>query len=284
MRKSLIFGAVALLSVSLWSCSNNDDDLTLKSVPEAVKTSMKQKYPNARNTEWKKRGTYIVSEFALDNVKDAKAWFRPDGEWYMTESDILFEELPVAVKEAFNVSTYATWTVDDVDKIERRNLELIYVLELENGKQEVELYFNEAGIIVKTVVDTDDDDGDYEGFLPSTIDPAIEKFIETQYPNAKIVDIENERTNIEVDIVHNNKAKEVLFSKDFQWMQTSWELRASEVPQNVKNTIDQTYSDYQIDDIDYIEIATGNYYLFELEKTGSKDLHIKISEEGKILN
>ena len=68
-----MLGAVALLSVSLWSCSNDDDDLSVKAVPEAVKTSMDQKYPSARSTEWKKKGTYIVAEFALDNVKDATA-------------------------------------------------------------------------------------------------------------------------------------------------------------------------------------------------------------------
>ena len=283
MKKSLMLGAVALLSVSLWSCSNDDDDLSVKAVPEAVKTSMDQKYPSARSTEWKKKGTYIVAEFALDNVKDATAWFTANGEWYMTESDILFNELPKAVSDAFNASAYATWKVDDIDKIERRDLEDIYVLELENGAQEVDLYLNEAGIIVKTVVETENDN-DYEDFLPSAINPAIEKFIQTQYPNARIVDVDFERNGIEVDIIHDYKGKEVLFTNDYNWIQTSWELRVSELPVVVKDALAQSHAGYTIDDVDFVESPTGNFYAVELEKKGSKDLYIRITEEGKLLN
>lgn len=283
MRKSLMFGAVALLSVSLWSCSNDDNDLSTKSVPEAAKATMDQKYPSARATEWKKKGTYIIAEFAYDNVKDAKAWFTANGEWYMTESDVLFEELPKAVKDALNASQYASWKIDDIDKIERKDLEVIYVIELENGAQEIDLYLNETGVIVKTIVDTDRDN-DYEDFLPSTINPAIEKFIQTQYPNANIVDIDFERNGIEVDIIHNHKGKEVLFTKDHQWIQTSWEIRVSELPQAAKNALAQSYAGYSIDDVDFVESPTGSYYAVELEKKGSKDLYVRITEDGKLIN
>lgn len=66
-----------------------------------------------------------------------------------TESDIPFESLPEAVKTSFNASEYARWRKEDVDKVERADMETIYVIEVEQGNQEMDLYYTEDGNLFK---------------------------------------------------------------------------------------------------------------------------------------
>lgn len=284
MKKAFIFGACALLSVSFWSCSSDDDDNNLsdKSVPEAVVSSLNTKYPDARGIEWKKKGDYLIADFDV-NRKDVSAWFTSNGTWHMTETDVRFEELPVVVKDAFTASMYSDWKVDDVDKIERVDHEVVYIIEAEQGNQEVDLYIDASGVVVKAILDSDNDD--YDDFLPTPVANEINELIQNKYPNARIVDVDKERNSIEVDIIHEGKAKEVVFSLDKVWLKTSWELKRSEFPQVVTHLVetDANYAGYLIDDIDFVETPTGKYYSVELEKRGARDIEIKVDMDGNLL-
>ena len=73
----------------------------------------------------------------------------------MTESDIPYEALPQPVKETFKQSEYAGWKIDDVDMLARAGMETIYVIEVEQGKQEVDLYYSPEGVLTRTEVDND---------------------------------------------------------------------------------------------------------------------------------
>lgn len=94
----------------------------------------------------------------------------------MTETDLPYQALPAAVKSAFESSEYAKWKVDDVDMLERPDMEKVYVIEVESGKQEFDLYYSEEGILVKSVADTDNDS---ENYLPAEIPATIETFIKS---------------------------------------------------------------------------------------------------------
>ena len=41
----------------------------------------------------------------------------------MTETDVPFSALPQVIKDAFAASAYASWKIDDVDKLERKGIE-----------------------------------------------------------------------------------------------------------------------------------------------------------------
>ena len=97
------------------SCKDDDDDTA---VSNASKETLYRLFPDANNIAWSVRGNYVVADFSAETSRYT-AWLDNAGNWYMTESDMLFEQLPQAVKEAFNSSEYATWKVDDVDKIFR---------------------------------------------------------------------------------------------------------------------------------------------------------------------
>lgn len=54
----------------------------------------------------------------------------------MTETDIAYDALPAPVKQAFEALTqYEGWKRDDVDMLERKGMEKVYVIEIEKARR-----------------------------------------------------------------------------------------------------------------------------------------------------
>ena len=86
---------------------------------------------------------------------------------------------------------------------------------------------------------------------------------------------------IEVDIVHENQSKEVLFNTSYEWISTSWDVYV--LPIKVTEAINASqYSGYVVDDAEYVETPTENYYWIELEQ-GEKEVKVKINENGEFI-
>lgn len=278
MKLKFLFLLAAVSAFIILSACNDDDDHY--NPDKAVKEAFETKYPAATRVEWEKKGKYQVADFR-DNNKEMSAWFDADGNWYMTETDLTgIEELPEAVKTAFRKSEYAQWKVEDIDMLERKDSETIYIIEVENGKQDIDLYYSADGILIKSVADKDaNDDQDY---LPGNLPAAVETFIHQRYPNARIVEFETDKGNLEVDIIHDNRSKEVVFNSENTWLYTEFDVKENEVPQNVKNALAASeYSNYQIDDIDFFEMPDTSFYRFELE-SGNKEVKLDIDVNGVI--
>lgn len=274
---------------SLQSCDNNDDDSI--NVPAQLQNAFSEKYPNVANVRWESKAGYYVADF--HDGYEASAWFTPNGEWQMTETDIPYDALPQAVKTTFDASEYKKWLVDDVDKLERKGFETIYVIEVEKQNEERDLYYSEKGDLIKTVVDLDDDRD--EQYLPVQLTDAMKNILNEKYPGASIleVDIESDRNDwdygfTEVDILHEGKYKDVLFNQNGEWYSTSWDVRRSELPEAVETTLAAQITanaGYHFDDAERIEEAAGNakYYRIELERDNSQDIILKISNDGTLL-
>lgn len=268
---------------SLQSCDNDDDNSI--AVPTELQNAFASKYPNAANVKWETKSGYYVADFY--DEYEASAWFTQDGKWQMTETDIPYSALPQAVKTSFEKSEYASWKQDDVDKLERTGVETIFVIEVENQNQEIDLYYSADGTLIKSIVDTDDDN---TGHLPVQLTEAMRNFINEKYPNAKImeIDVEDDRNDwdfgyTEVDIIHNGISKDVLFDQTGDCHSTSWEVRQNELPEAVKNTINNQYGEYRFDEAKRIEKADGTiYYRIELEKM-NVDLEVNINEDGIVI-
>lgn len=281
-----IFTLMLALSAAwiLQSCDNDDDESIV--VPTELKSAFSSKYPNASNVRWENKAGYYVADF-YDGY-EASAWFSTDYKWYMTETDIPYSALPAEVKAAFEASEYTNangWKVDDVDKLERQGFETVYVIEVEKGNQEVDLYYSADGVLIKSVIDTDDDDNQH---LPVVLTAAMEAFINENYAGARImeVDVEDDRNDwdfgfTEVDIIHNGISKEVKFNKNGDWYSTSWDVRTSDLPEAVRTTVNTKYPGYHIDDVEYFDMADGNdYYLIELEANNLPDKDVRITADG----
>ena len=292
MKLKMYFALLAMGMIGLKSCSNDDDDdLPSSKVPEVVRNTFDSNFSNTSNLSWEtktvSKGQYYKAEFnnKSDNGYKTEAWYTADGTWYMTETEMPYNAIPQAVKTSFESSEYASWKRDnEVDRIERAAVkEIIYIIEVESPQDvDMDLHYSADGILIKAV--NDDGDGDNESLLPDTpseMMTAATEFIQENYPNARIIEIEAEHGVIEIDIIHDNRSKEVLLSTTYEWISTSWDVYT--LPAKVTEAINASqYSGYVVDDAEYFETPAGNYYLVELEQ-GKNEVKVKITEDGQII-
>lgn len=281
MKTKIFLILMAILCVAgLQSCDNDENP----SLPAELQNAFSERYPSAARVEWEVKSGYYVADF-YDGANEASAWFSSDGAWYMTETDILYPDLPDAVKSAFETGDYSGWTVEDIDKLEREGMETVYVIEVEmhsqGREQEMDLYYSADGILIKAIADIDNEDDEY--FPPSQITDAILAFVHEKYPNARLVETDVEYGITEVEIIHEERTKEVRFDNQGNWISTSWDILRSEVPAVITEALASSqYSTYTIDDVEYFETPQGDYYELELEQ-GTKEIKVKIDTAGQFV-
>ncbi|MDD4847867.1 MAG: PepSY-like domain-containing protein [Bacteroidales bacterium] len=246
-----------------------------------VESTFNQMFPNATQVEWETKSDYWIADFRHDGT-DKTAWFESNGIWKMTESDETFNRLPEIVKNAFKAGEYSSWRVEDVDILDRLNYERLFVIEIEQGESEADLFYTNTGSLVKIEFDSNDDD--YFNQLPTSIASGIETFIQTRYPGATIVEIDQEDNMIEVEILFEMSKVEVYFDQAENWLHSSRDVSYQQVIQTVKDMLATTeYASWHIDDIDFIEVPEYNFYKFELEQ-GNQEVTVQIKEDGTFLN
>lgn len=280
MKKYLLALLAGLFLFSFTACNDDDDDDSF--LPNAVITkAFKSKFPHASKTTWKTKKDYSVAKFINDGY-EIDAWFNQNGLLYMTKTE--FESLndipDVAVREAFNNSIYSKWKVDDVDYIDRLNIEGIYIIEVEQGEEELDLIFSKEGVLIKAI--PDDNDNEYEDYVPNEKILAIIELVKVKYPHAQIVETDVEDGFIEIEIIENNIVKEVVYDYKSAWVNTNYDVKKAEVEEIVLATINKEYPGYEIDDIEKYETSTGVYYLFELEQ-GKQEIEVKVDLKGMII-
>ena len=143
-----VFGLALLL---LHAC---DAD---KKVPEKVKTSFEQKFPDAKNVEWAmENDTEWEAEFTMNGVEYSSN-FTVDGEWTETEFEMKISELPEAVQIVIG-SDYSDYNIDGIESSETKEGK-IYEIALEKGESNVELSISEEGVIInKVTVEENEED------------------------------------------------------------------------------------------------------------------------------
>lgn len=278
---------VGMMLLSLSACNKENPDEAL--YRELEKTLL-YKYPEAVEIQWSHHNSYILADFKTPSPQirsDIKhlfsntAWFDEYLKWQMTESDAPFDALPQAVKNAFKKGQYGGWKIDDIDVLNRENVEFIYVIEVERKDQEIKLYYTEDGLLVKVAVDPEDDG--YESFIPDRMSSKIENFIKEKYPDARIIEIEVDDEMTEVEIVDINIERDILFDKDDNWLYTETEMLYKDLPLVIRRAYEAShYSDYEVDDVYHYLMPHKEFYRFEIEK-GNDDFEIDIYLDGTII-
>ncbi len=264
-------------------------------------------YNGASRVQWEyKQGFYVVDFW--QNGVEAEAWYDSTGAWYMTETDVKYASLPESVRSAFAASEWAGWRIDDIDMLEYPDRETVYIIEVELADVDRALWFSPDGVLAKTVPENNtgnnntgagNDPGTTPvtnpgnnpgtnpgtgGYGPSAILPAVKDFIAQKYPGARIIDVEIEYNTIEIDIVDGRIPREVIFSRDGEWLRTETELRRSDLPAVVLNALAASqYASWRIDDISCLETPAGDYYLLEVE-SGNRESRVKIDTNGTIVS
>ena len=274
MKTKLSVLALAMCGMLAFTSCDDDDNNYLPD--QTITKAFDEKYPNAGKVEWETKGGYEVAEFHVSG-NETEAWFDNKGNWVMTKTEINFGLLPEAVRTSLKDSEYKDWKSTDFDKLERSNAATVYVIEVEQGEQEFDLYYTEDGILLKAVPDDDNDN-----FQPTVVPQAITDAINEMYPGATVLEFDSEKTGFEVDILHNNIYKDVYFNTGNEWLYTEWDIKEVNLPAIIMNAYKASDDkDYRIDDIDVIENPAGTSYVLELEK-GNDEVKMTISAEGKI--
>lgn len=279
------------------SCQKEQGTGAPGAIPQAVLDQFASLYPTATNVQWATKGTeYAIATFSLTNTKangsQNSAWFAlQNGSWGMTETEITFDQLPEAVKTAFNASEYAQspWYLDDreIDIIYRgEGQETLYVIEVEqrdnNQEIEMKLYYTADGTLTKEFGKEED----YSGYFPQELPTTMESWIETNYPGATIIEIDHEGAGYEAEIYHEGLKHDIVFTANSEWSytETDYERNYSLVPQVVRDAVDAQYnsSEWRIDDVKKYVSTTTTYYIFDLERTTGRDDEQKVyvGEDG----
>ena len=99
----------------------------------------------------------------------------------------------------------------------------------------------------------------------------LQSKIASQYPGAIILDNDKEIYGLyEVEIIHDNRKKEVYYNRQLNWRYTKWEISILELPLEVTKKVTEAYPNYYIKDAAQVEAPGSNYYEVEIEK-GSID-------------
>jgi len=262
-------------------CDKDDDGIR---VDRAMEEAFRSRYPGVTHVEWERNNDYYVADFR-QNGTEAEAWYDRQAIWCMTETDLRYADLPQAVGTAFEESDYSRWRIDDIDMLEYPDRETVYILEVEQGNAECDLYFTVDGVMVKALAAGigNGSGNNGETHQPSGLLSAIKDFIAEKYPQARIVDVDTERNSIEVDIVDGRTPREAVFSPTGEWTYTETKVRQADLPQAVLDTVRASqYGSWRIDDIDHYAAPTGEYYRLELE-SGDREMHLKIAADGSTL-
>ena len=163
MKKLSILIIIALLSETMIAQAGPTQPVATASasvvVPQAVLTAFTTRFPNAHIRDWQQQPQGYIADFKLDGKK-LYAYYAADGSWKGTETPIKWtKNLPPAVKEAWKNSSYGTWYVEDIKKIDQPDGPL-YALHVDNGVtldsdhhdaffEEYVIFFNEAGQLVR---------------------------------------------------------------------------------------------------------------------------------------
>lgn len=293
-KYTFFVSALAVSTCIATGCSDDEDGRppVTNPVSAEVQASFAEQFPGARDVEWEVRGTYAVADFSYADSQSggwvsSTAWYsQTDGTWLMSEYDLRFERLPEAVKTAFQQSEYAGWHVDDVDLIRRDGVTLLYVVEVEQGGQEMDLYYAEDGVLVKALADTDGRH-DYSDLIPATPTGSVQEFIQSRYPGARIVEIDADDGLTEVELIDaGHVLREAVFNRSGEWLYTQTEVRRADLPATVTDAWNASEyaaaNGYRLDDIDYYETASdGNYYRLELESRYG-DVKLKVTPDGDL--
>lgn len=302
--------------LGLASCNKNDmpeappGTVDPSTLPAAVLQEFDTRYPGATDVSWSIKNDYAVAHFYWDSARsDSRArnhtaWFTMRGEWGMTETEIpfaLLSTLAPKVYEAFSASTYGQassgWMTDDeVDVLLRgEGTEKLYVIEVSNkeaGKEtDVDLYYTEGGVLVKEIIDADDNQ-DFDEYLPQKPAGNIEAWLKQKFTAYTVVEIENEDGRTEVEVIAKGRKHEVLFDASQNWLSVKTDLYAMDannaewVPANIVEALQkESYEVSNIKEIERYEVnKSGNeyvYFCFEM-RSGRDEVDVYVDETGII--
>lgn len=144
--------AFASVMISTSACAQKKEDTP--KLPAAVEKAFVQKFPEASKAIWEKENEQEwEAEFKLDGV-EYSAKFLADGTWKETEQEIKVAQLPVPVQDAMKAQ-FADYKIKEAELAETSD-GTVFELEIQNGKEKLEVVFSPSGELLKKEVEKED--------------------------------------------------------------------------------------------------------------------------------
>lgn len=171
--------------------------------------------------------------------------------------------------------------LEDIDFYETSLSENFYCIELENRfDDDVKIYIDENGNLLDQRPDIGNGN-EGQGGIP--VENDIKTFIETNYPGAIILEKDYDHGLLEVEIRHEGREKEIRFNGHNEWLNSEWDVRINELPDAVKQALNDNGYRPDDDEATYMETPDGMWYEIE----AYKDRHewtVYIHPDGIILD
>ena len=123
-------------------------DAQVINIPDKAKKHLGEKYPDAKQVDWRNNAVNYNATFVLNGSKHT-AHYTIDGDWDFTEEKIDQATLPDSVKTSVKNSRYANWKVSSTAIVENNKGEKLYRIEFKKGIEKKYLFFDSAGKEVK---------------------------------------------------------------------------------------------------------------------------------------
>lgn len=142
MKKSITL--CALMLVAGMALAQGKKKIDVRSVPKSAQNSFKAKYPGAKVDFWEQEGNDYEVMFNWKGT-EYEAVFNTEGEWIETETWITEKELPAEVMAALQRSHLENWKIERIEKVSVGDDEEFYEIDLKNGEETTEIYYDHNG-------------------------------------------------------------------------------------------------------------------------------------------
>lgn len=153
--KTIITVAALVLVVNTGSAQKVKES----EVPKAVLTSFQENFKGAKAEKWEReKNGEFEAEFDW-NKTETSANFSTDGKLLQTETEMKVAALPKTITD-YIAKNYAGYKTSEAAKIVDASGKISYEAEVEKGKEEMDLIFDENGGFLKKEVEAAEDKDD----------------------------------------------------------------------------------------------------------------------------
>jgi len=248
-------------------------DINQRNVPAVVLNAFQLKFPNASDVDWKlDNGNYHI-DFEL-NDKDNEAVLDYRGKLLKHKQDLYISEIPKNVLETIK-SKVQFFDIKDADLL-TENGETVYKINFEIDDKDYDFWISKNGKLLKYIRELKDNE------VPENILSAIKNnYGSLDIDHAKYYE-DAGKISYYVDGDINDKAHVFTYDKKANLLKHEQDLKNSEIPAPVMNTLKTSYKNYEIRDADLTEENGKTTYDIELKKSRDR-IHVILNPDGKIL-
>ncbi|MDR1937679.1 MAG: PepSY-like domain-containing protein [Tannerellaceae bacterium] len=278
LLKTSKLSALVLLIVYSVNCTLNDpEEIFVPDIApnEQVLDTFNEKYPDAEDIIWYIKADYYVACFTQTSIP-ACAWFDNGGEWFLSAENYSFDRLHHKISETFFSSIYSDWYVEKVDRLERKDMDAVYVISVTEANRFANLYYSRFGTFIRAMAE-----GKNYVHYPVVIPPPISRKLDSLFDRPEVIDLWKDELAIHVAVRDNNSSRVAAFSFDYEWICTFRDITKEELPQIVWAGFESSkYANYTIDHLRILYDSKSLSYLFYLSDDKGDRYILYIREDG----